>query len=112
MHEAALSQGLIAILLAEASRHQVGAIRRVTLKVGQLKAVEPQALAFCFEQFCQGTIAEGAELVIDAVGARARCHACGNDFAVIKFRFQCTRCDSRDVGLITGEELYIESFDA
>lgn len=112
MHEAALSQGLVNILLAEARRHRVRSISRVWLKVGRLKAVEPQALAFCFELFTEGTLAEGAELIIDHVAARARCQACGNEFEVIKFHFQCTCCQSRDVGLLAGEELYIESFDA
>ncbi len=112
MHEAALTQGLVAILLAEAQRHGVRAITRVRLRVGQLKAVEPQALVFCFELFTEGTLAEGAELIIESVAAQARCRACRRDFQVIKFHFQCTRCHSQDVELLSGEELYIESFDA
>ncbi|WP_253073518.1 hydrogenase maturation nickel metallochaperone HypA [Sodalis ligni] len=112
MHEAALTQGLVNILLKEAARHQVRSITLVRLKVGRMKAVEPQALVFCFGAFTEGTLAEGAELIIEPVPAVATCRGCGGDFEVIKFHFQCPRCQSRDVVLIQGDELYIESFDA
>lgn len=112
MHEAALTQGLVSILLAEAERHQVKKITRVRLKVGKMRAVEPQSIAFCFGAFTEGTVAEGAELVIDAVAVIARCHTCDSDFEAIKFHFQCTRCQSRDVVLVQGNELCIESFEA
>jgi hydrogenase nickel incorporation protein HypA/HybF len=112
MHEAALTQGLVKILVAEAGRHQVTAITRVRLKVGTMRAVEPQSMTFCFAAFAAGTIAENAELIIDALPAIAHCQACGEDFEVIKFHFQCALCHSREVQLIQGDELYIESFDA
>nr|WP_318381433.1 hydrogenase maturation nickel metallochaperone HypA [uncultured Enterobacter sp.] len=112
MHEAALTQGLVRILLSEAQRHQVTQITRVRLKVGQLRAVEPQSLAFCFTAFAAGTLAEAAELIIESLPAVAHCADCNADFDVIKFHFQCTRCHSREVQLIQGDELYIESFDA
>ncbi|MCW2473954.1 hydrogenase maturation nickel metallochaperone HypA [Candidatus Symbiopectobacterium sp. NZEC151] len=112
MHEAALTQGLVNILLAEAQRHQVTRITRVRLRIGKMRAVEPQSMAFCFNAFSAGTLAEHAELIIEALPAIARCDACGEDFEVIKFHFQCSGCHSRRVRLIQGDELYIESFDA
>lgn len=112
MHEAALTQGLVKILIAEAQRHQVTRITRVSLKIGKMRAVEPQSMTFCFAAFAAGTLAEDAELIIEALPAIAHCEACGVDFDVIKFHFQCTRCHSREVQLVQGDELYIESFDA
>lgn len=112
MHEAVLTQGLLKLLLAEAQRHQLTRITRVRLKIGAMRAVEPQSVAFCFTAFAAGTLAEDAELIIDALPAIAHCADCGDNFAVIKFHFQCPRCHSREVQLIQGDELYIESFDA
>ncbi len=112
MHEAALTQGLMKILMTEAQRHQVTRITRVRLKIGTLRAVEPQSMAFCFNAFADGTLAQDAELVIDVLPAMAQCQHCGSEFVVIKFHFQCDRCQSREVQLIQGNELYIESFDA
>lgn len=112
MHEAALTQSLVKILLAQAQHHQVARITCVRLRIGKMRAVEPQSMAFCFNAFSAGTLAEDAELIIEVMPAIARCDACGADFEVIKFHFQCSGCHSRRVRLIQGDELYIESFDA
>jgi len=64
MHEAALTQGLVKLLVAEAQRHQVTRITRVRLKIGSMRAVEPQSMTFCFAAFAAGTLAEDAELLM------------------------------------------------
>ncbi|USD36401.1 MULTISPECIES: hydrogenase maturation nickel metallochaperone HypA [Ferrimonas] len=111
MHEAALTQSLIKVLLTQAERVKANSISRVTVKVGQLKAVEPQSLSFCFEMFAKDTLIEGAQLVIDHVPARATCHGCQRSFDISRFCFRCDTCQSRDIELIQGEELFIESFE-
>jgi hydrogenase nickel incorporation protein HypA/HybF len=111
MHEAAIVDGLIKILCDQAAKHDIQRISRVNLKVGKLKAVEPQALVGCFEIFAEGTVAEGAELAIDHVPAFGHCQACGADFEIQRFRFRCPHCQGADVTLTGGEELYIESFE-
>jgi len=112
MHEATIVEGLMRILETRAARHGVTAIRRVNLKVGRLRAVEPRQLVACFEMFAEGTVAEGALLAIDEVAVRARCRGCGSEFAVARYRFVCPACGSGDVEVIQGQELYIESFEA
>ncbi|WP_417345445.1 hydrogenase maturation nickel metallochaperone HypA [Ferrimonas sp.] len=111
MHEAALTQGLVKILLSRTSELGVGSVSRVTLKVGRLKAVEPHSLRFCFEMFVRDTVLEGAELVIDTVEARATCLECSESFEVRRFCFRCPGCDSTSLQLTQGEELFIESFE-
>lgn len=112
MHEAAIVEGLMRILERQAAQHGVSAIRRVNVKVGRLRAVEPQQLVSCFEMFAEGTIADGAELAVDEVPVRARCRACGREFEVPRYRFECPACGGGDVEVIQGQELYIESFEA
>ena len=112
MHETAIISGLMRILEERAAAHKVEHIARVRLKVGRLRAVEPKQLRACFEMFSEGTLADQAELVIDEVPVCARCKACGHEFEVPRFRFECPACTSGDVGVIAGQELYIESFEA
>ena len=112
MHEATIVEGLMRILEKQAALHGVSAIRRVNLKVGRLRAVEPAQLAACFEMFAEGTAAEGAVLAIEAVPVRARCKGCGAEFEVAGYRFECPACAGGDVEVTQGQELYIESFDA
>jgi hydrogenase nickel incorporation protein HypA/HybF len=112
MHETAIVEGLMRILEQQAARHGAARILRVQLKVGRLRAVEPQQLQACFEMFADGTIAAGATLEIDAVPVRARCKGCAAEFEVPRYRFECPDCGGGDVEVIQGQELYIESFDA
>ena len=112
MHETAIVTGLMRILETHAAQHGAARISRVRLKVGRLRAVEPQQLRSCFEMFAEGSIADGAELVIDEIGVRGRCRACAHEFAVPRYRFVCPACGGSDIEVIAGQELYIESFEA
>lgn len=112
MHETAIVEGLIRILEAQAASHRVARISSVIVKVGRLRAVEPAQLVACFEMFAEGTVADGAQLKIEAVPVRARCKACATEFAVPRFRFECPGCGGGDVDVVQGQELYIESFEA
>ena len=112
MHETAIVVGLMRIIERKARTHGAQKIARVRIKVGRLRAVEPQQLQSCFELFAEGTVAEGAELVIDPIEVKGRCRACGCEFVVPRFRFECPGCSGRDVEVIAGQELYVESLEA
>ena len=108
MHELAIADSVVQV----ASRHANG--RRVTkvyLKVGHLRQVVPSALAFSFELVAQGTPVEGAELEMEEVPATGKCRKCGAESRLQSFPLQCAACDSLDLGLIAGEELYVESLE-
>lgn len=111
MHETAIVAGLMRILEQQAGRHGVARIARVTVKVGRLRAVEAQQLRACFEMFAEDTVADGAELVVEEVPVRGRCRACGKEFEVPRYRFECPDCGGGDIEVIQGQELYIESFE-
>jgi hydrogenase nickel incorporation protein HypA/HybF len=112
MHETAIVTGLMRIIETQAARHGTTRVNKVRLKVGRLRAVEPQQLSSCFEMFAEGTVAEGAELIIDVVEVRGRCRVCRQEFDIPRFRFECPACGGNDIEVTQGQELYIESFDA
>lgn len=112
MHETTIVMGLIRIVETHAARVGASCVTRIRLKVGRLRAVEPQQLCSCFEMFAEGTVAEGAELAIDLLGVRGRCRACATEFAVANYHFACPACAGNDIEVIQGQELYVESFEA
>ena len=67
MHEVGLMQTALEIALRHAHRHGAGRIHGRTLRVGPLSGAVPEALEFAFDVIAQGTIAEGARLVIRRV---------------------------------------------
>lgn len=74
MHELALTRSIIETCSARARGARV---RRVTLEVGELTCVLPQALRFCYEACTADTPLAGSELTIIPVPGRARCGRCG-----------------------------------
>jgi hydrogenase nickel incorporation protein HypA/HybF len=61
MHELSLTQEIISIACNAASGQRVHVI---SVQVGELSCVSPDALAFCFDVVARGTLAEGARLDI------------------------------------------------
>jgi len=108
MHELAIAESLVAI----AERHAAGRrVTRVEVAAGHLRQVVPTAMEFAFGLVAQGTVLEGAELVIVPVPAAGRCRACGAESRLDGFPLACERCGGWDVEVTAGEELRVESLD-
>jgi hydrogenase nickel incorporation protein HypA/HybF len=111
MHEMTVAYGLLTILEERAKTHGIARISRVRLKIGRLRGLEARQLQRAFEVLAEGSIAAGAPLEIDEVVALARCNACGSEWRLPDYRFECPQCQSADATILAGRELHIESFD-
>ncbi|MFI5671424.1 hydrogenase maturation nickel metallochaperone HypA [Streptomyces sp. NPDC051704] len=111
MHEMSIAMAVVGQVEEAAEAGGATAVTSVRLQVGELAGVVPDALAFCFELACAGTLLEGAELVTEPVAARAHCRSCTGDWAVgMPPRLVCPGCgQAADVELLTGRELQILS---
>ncbi|MBW1982685.1 MAG: hydrogenase maturation nickel metallochaperone HypA [Deltaproteobacteria bacterium] len=111
MHEMAIAQNLLDIVIQEGSAHGVSRVLSLSLKVGELSTVVPESLIFCFELLSKGTLAEGARLDIEKVPTICRCRECDHEFSVTDLLFSCPKCGSGKVELQSGRELTLESFE-
>ena len=107
MHELGITQNIVAIASEYASGMPV---KRVTLEIGKLTAVMPDAIRFCFDVCCQGTVLEGAQLEIIEKPGLARCKRCGRQVA-LEFPFGVCDCGCQDLQIIQGEELTIKELE-
>ncbi|MFE0462884.1 hydrogenase maturation nickel metallochaperone HypA [Kitasatospora sp. NPDC058965] len=108
MHEMSVALAVVEQVAEAARRHRAGGVERVVLRVGELAGVVPDSLAFCFELACAATVLENAELVTEWLPGRARCHACGHDWATgLPPQLACPDCGSADTELLGGRELEI-----
>lgn len=111
MHELALTQRIVEICAESAAAQGPRTrVRRVTLEVGALSAVLPEALRFCFEVCAKGTTVAGAALDIVEIAGRARCLDCAAELAVSELYARC-RCGSANLVLIAGEELKVKQME-
>ena len=123
MHELSISQAIVDTAL----RHAAG--RKVTVvdvRIGRLRQVVPDSLAFYFEIVARDTDVEGAELRLEHVGSQLRCPACWREWdpapppvashgepsdgypAIPAFR--CPTCGEAGE-VLTGGELEVESIE-
>lgn len=107
MHELGITRNIVAIVSDAAKGRRV---RRVTLEVGALSGIMPEAIAFCFDVVAAGTPLEGAALDIRKVEGRGRCSACGAEFATATLYTPCA-CGSRQIERLAGEEFLIKTME-
>lgn len=104
MHELSITRNIVAIVCERANGAKV---TQVTLEVGKLSAIIPDAIRFCFDVVAQGTVLEGARLEVIEVPGRGRCRVCGLDVELRQLVERCA-CGSSDLDRLTGEELTIK----
>jgi hydrogenase nickel incorporation protein HypA/HybF len=83
---------------------------RITLEVGRLRAVVPDAIRFCFQVVSEGTAADGADLVLEEIPVRVRCEPCQREWTVEDVQFLCPDCDG-PVSTLSGKELLLRSIE-
>ena len=110
MHELGIANEILDVALAEADRHAAKKVTSIRLRVGVLRAIEPENLSFLFGHLARGTPAEGALLEIVEEPVRVDCPACGVSEARA-FTFECPRCNGSGVSVTGGDSLSILSLD-
>lgn len=105
MHEMSIARNLLEVIERYAPTNGSARVKTVRLRIGELAGVVPESLRFCFEVASEGTVAQGARLLIEHVPIVSRCTDCRNAFEVKEYAFICPNCNSAHVELISGNEL-------
>jgi hydrogenase nickel incorporation protein HypA/HybF len=105
MHELNIAEAVLKAVQTEAMRHPGSLPRKVGVRVGELAAVDPEALRFCFEAIIRETDLESLRLEVELCPLRHRCQDCGQEFIVRDYDFRCPQCGSERSVCISGDEL-------
>jgi hydrogenase nickel incorporation protein HypA/HybF len=111
MHELALSESIVDLVVNCARQERIARISRVVVEIGVAAAVEPQALEFCFSITAADTAAASAELVINRIGLQASCDDCGSHYAPETLISPCPACGSFARNFLAGREMRVVSFE-
>ena len=108
MHELSLIQGVVEIC----EQHSGGRrVLEVTLEIGTLSGVVPEALEFCFEAAARETLLEGARLVIENVPATGFCSDCGVISTIATYFDSCPCCGAPALDLRSGDEMRVKDLE-
>jgi hydrogenase nickel incorporation protein HypA/HybF len=107
MHELGITQNIVAIASENAQGNQV---KKVTIEIGQLSAIMPDAVQFCFGVCSAGTLLENAILEIIEIPGKGKCCQCGEEIA-LDVPFGICECGSVELDVISGQELKIREME-
>ena len=107
MHELSLSGAIVNTVVKHAAGRRVTV---VSLRVGALRQVVPDTLAFYFGFVAEGTVCDGARLEQELIPARVGCAACNREWEIDMPIFRCPGCGGT-AQVVRGEEFEVESID-
>lgn len=107
MHEFSIARNILEIIEKEMKLKNFTKLNRVQLKIGDLTAVNDDALIFCFDALVSDGPFKGARLEIEKIPVRGKCTACGWEFQVENFAFICPGCGGNTIETLSGDELEI-----
>jgi hydrogenase nickel incorporation protein HypA/HybF len=108
MHELSVCDAIVGTTLQRAKGRTV---TQVTVRIGHLRQVVPDALQFGWEILTESTELKGCELLIEQVPATVRCQKCATETTLDMPILMCGACSSFDVDLLSGEEFLIVSME-
>lgn len=111
MHELAITQSMLEVVLEQAKKAGANEVSRVNLVVGEMCGYVEESVRFYFDFLSKGTIAEAASLSFTMVPATAKCRNCGREFKMKEFDWVCPGCSQTSLDIIGGKELQIESIE-
>jgi hydrogenase nickel incorporation protein HypA/HybF len=92
MHELSLLENVREILESHARSQNFVKVTRVTLEIGKLSCVEPDALRFGFDVVMKGSLADEAELILTELDGIGFCQLCGQNTIMDQLYDICAHC--------------------
>ena len=107
MHEFVIAQGILEIINQETLPYGEVSVINVKVRIGTLSGIMPDSLTFAFTALSNGTVADGAQLLIEEVPLRITCNKCGKTSITDNPFMICPVCKCSDVWMASGRELNV-----
>jgi hydrogenase nickel incorporation protein HypA/HybF len=112
MHELAVTESIMDIAMRHAEKAGAHRILAINLVIGDLTGFVDDSIQFYFDFLSKDTIAQSAQLNIERVPARVRCHVCGAKYVPPDSRlWTCPECKALGGEVIGGKEFSVTSIE-
>jgi len=113
MHELSLCKWILNTALEEYKKIKPAPKRVCSIKIvcGSMHGIIEENMKFIFREVIRYTPIDGAILIIENVPVKIKCNNCSKESTINNFLLKCSRCNSNDVEIIGGNELYIEGIE-
>lgn len=110
MHEIGVTSEIVECILERLSKEDQVIVQRVVVEIGQLTALLPDSVRFCFDICTNGTVLEGTALEIIEIPGVATCRQCGQRIESSQSYALC-ECGGADLDWKSGHELRIKELE-
>ncbi len=100
-----IANSVLDAVRTEMGRHPGTYPCKIGVRIGEMAAIDQDALRFCFEAMILETDLSSLELAIEVCPRRHRCQACAREFVVRDYDSRCPQCASLETVCISGDEL-------
>ena len=111
MHELSVCMSLLEQIQEIAAERGAAQVARIELQIGPLSGVEADLLLNAWPIAAAGTIAERAEIDIDATEIVVRCSACNAETPATTNKLVCGACGDIRTALVSGNELILRRLE-
>lgn len=111
MHEIGIMERTLEIAINNAQKQNANSIQKITMNIGKLSGVIPEALEFAFDVVTKGTIAENATLEINTIPVTCYCDFCQTKFNPQEWFFECPHCHQFSNHILEGKEIELMSVE-
>lgn len=111
MHELSIATELFKQVEKIIEDEHLNKVISITLKIGKLHQIVPEAFDFATEVITKGTKSDGVKIIYNEIPISIKCNQCRRENEVKDFYFICEKCGSSDVEIISGNELMFESME-
>lgn len=111
MHEMSIAENILQLIEEAAAREHFSRVRCIRLEIGQLAAVEPEALRFCFDAVTRHGVAQGATLEILPLPGSGWCTQCRINVSMTESLGACPQCGGYQLQVTGGMEMRIKDLE-
>ena len=109
MHELHAVEDIFKQALAQARQKKARRVTQLSLNLGELLGFDEGSIKLYFSELAEGTILEGAEVLVLLRKAKLQCKDCQTTFEKERSNITCPQCSSAAVVVLSGKEFTIES---
>ncbi len=111
MHEIGIMEQTLEIAIQNAKAQNANKIKKMSIDIGKMSGVVPEALKFAFDVVSKNTIAENADLIINDIPVVCYCDSCQQNFSPQEWFFECPNCLQFSNNIIQGKEMKLVSIE-
>jgi hydrogenase nickel incorporation protein HypA/HybF len=111
MHELPVTQSLLKLAVQHAEAAAAKRVTDIYLEIGQLSSYVDESVQFYWDLISKGTIAHGAKIHFHRIPMQLECRECKHCFQPNGVSFECPKCKSDRVEVISGEVFQLIGLD-